>query len=169
IVDGTPESDGKTRHVTQDISYLLRLPSTTVYAALQLSEGVSAFGGSSEGDDLLSRDGNPDAFILRPTLFARQNLWTNGSIKGLVSGQYSGDALLASDLFAIGGYGSVRGFEPAEETGESGVQVSLELDQTVFQREGWSISVGPWFDGGWVWNKLEAAAQDDALYAVGGG
>jgi hemolysin activation/secretion protein len=168
ILDGTPESDDKTRHVTQDMNYLLRLANTTVYAALQLSEGVSAFDGSSEGDTLLSRaGGNPDAFILRPTLFARQNLWTNGSVKGLVSGQYSGSTLLASDLFAIGGYGSVRGFQPAEETGESGMQVSIALEQEVLQREGWGVSIGPWFDGGWVWNKVPGAAVDDALYSVG--
>jgi hemolysin activation/secretion protein len=168
ILDGTPESDDKTRHVTQDMNYLLRLANTTVYAALQLSEGVSAFDGSSEGDTLLSRaQGNPDAFILRPTLFARQNLWTNGSVKGLVSGQYSGSTLLASDLFAIGGYGSVRGFQPAEETGESGMQVSVALEQEVLQREGWGVSIGPWFDGGWVWNKVPGAAVDDALYSVG--
>jgi hemolysin activation/secretion protein len=175
ILDGTPESDDKTRHITQDANYLLRLPDTTVYAALQLSEGVSAFGGSQEGDAMLSRaQGNPEAFIIRPTLFARQNLWTfaglgTGSIKGLASGQYSGDTLVASDLFAIGGYGSVRGFQPAEETGESGLQVSVELDQEVFQAQGWGVSVGPWFDGGWVWNKVPGAAVDDALYSVGAG
>jgi hemolysin activation/secretion protein len=172
ILDGTPESDDKTRHVTLDGNYLLRLPNTTVYAALQLSQGVSAFGGSEEGDAMLSRAGNPEAFIVRPTLFARQNLWSiaglgTASIKGLVSGQYASDALLASDLFAIGGYGSVRGFEPAEETGDSGLQMSLELDQEVFQTEGWGISLGPWFDGGWVWNRLPGAAIDDALYSVG--
>jgi hemolysin activation/secretion protein len=170
ILDGTPESDDKTRHLTLDGNYLLRLPNTTVYAALQLSKGVSAFGGSSEGDAMLSRPGgDPEAFIIRPTVFARQNLWTNGSVKGLVSGQYSGETLLASDLFAIGGYGSVRGFEPAEETGESGLQVSVALEQEVFQRQGWGVSVGPWFDGGWVWNKVPGAAVDDALYSVGAG
>jgi hemolysin activation/secretion protein len=170
ILDGTPESDDKTRHLTLDGNYLLRLPNTTVYAALQLSKGVSAFGGSSEGDAMLSRaGGDPEAFIIRPTVFARQNLWTNGSVKGLVSGQYSGQTLLASDLFAIGGYGSVRGFEPAEETGESGLQVSVALEQEVFQRQGWGVSVGPWFDGGWVWNKVPGAAVDDALYSVGAG
>ena len=163
ILGGTPESDDKTRHFTQDANYLLRLPNTTVYAALQLSEGVSIFDGSSEGDAMLSRPGNPDAFIIRPTLFARQNLWT---FAGLGTGSIKG---LASDLFAIGGYGSVRGFQPAEETGESGLQVSVELDQEVFRAQGWGVSVGPWFDGGWVWNQLPGAAVDDALYAVGAG
>jgi len=172
ILDGSPNSDDKTRHVTIDGNYLLRLPNTTLYAALQLSQGVSAFGGSSEGDDLASRAGNPDAFILRPTVLARQNLWTfaplgQASVKGLVTGQWASDALLASDLFAIGGYGSVRGFQPAQDTGESGMQLSVELQQQVFVRPQWSIAVGPWFDGGWVWNKLDNATADDSLYAVG--
>ena len=172
ILDGTPESDDKTRHVTLDGNYLLRLPNTTVYAALQLSQGVSAFDGSEQGDAMLSRAGNPETFIIRPTLFARQNLWTIGglgqaSIKALASGQYGADALVASDLFAIGGYGSVRGFQPAEETGDSGAQFSAELDQEVFVRQGWGISVGPWFDSGWVWNRLPGAATDNALYSFG--
>jgi len=174
ILDGSPNSDDKTRHFTVDGNYLLRLPNTTVYAALQLSQGVSIFDGSSEGDDMLSRAGNPDAFIVRPTLLARQNLWTfaglgTASIKGLVTGQWASDALLASDLFAIGGYGSVRGFQPAQDTGEAGMQISVELDQEVFRRQGWGVSIGPWFDGGWVWNKLDNATQDDALYSVGAG
>jgi hemolysin activation/secretion protein len=164
-------TDDKTRHITEDVNYLLRLPNTTVYAALQLSEGVGAFGGSSEGDAMVSNpNGNPDAFIIRPTLFARQNLWTNGAIKGLLTGQYSPSTLLASDLFSIGGYGSVRGFQPAEETGERGMQLSVELQQTVFQRPDWSISVGPWFDAGWVWGDAPLApTQDGALYSAGAG
>ena len=39
ILDGMPNSDDKTRHVTLDGNYLLRLSNTTVYAALQLSQG----------------------------------------------------------------------------------------------------------------------------------
>ena len=50
IINGIPNSDDKTRHVTLDGNYLLRLSNTTVYAALQLSQGVEAFGGSSEDD-----------------------------------------------------------------------------------------------------------------------
>ena len=46
-----------------------------------------------------------------------------------------------------------------------GIEVALE--QEVFQRQGWGVSVGPWFDGGWVWNKIPGAAVDDALYSVG--
>ncbi len=63
----------------------------------------------------------------------------------------------------------MRGFQPAEETGESGLQVSVELDQEVFRAQGWGVSVGPWFDGGWVWNKVAGAAVDDALYSIGAG
>src|SRR5262249_26504208 len=76
--------------------------------------------------------GYPAPTISRGTVFARQNPWTNGSIKGLLTGQYSGNTLLASDLFSIGGYGSVRGFQPAESTGNSGLQTSIELGQTLW-------------------------------------
>ena len=60
---------------------------------------------------------------------APESVEADGSIKGLLTGQYAGDTLLASDLFSIGGYGSVRGFQPAQSTGNSGLQTSIELDQ----------------------------------------
>ena len=101
------------------------------------------------------------------TLFVRQNLWTDASLKGLLTGQYAGDTLLASDLFSIGGYGSVRGFQPAQSTGNSGLQTSIELDQTIWRNDMWSISAGPWFDGAWVWNSVPGAAIDPNLYAIG--
>jgi hemolysin activation/secretion protein len=168
ILNGVPESDDHVRHLSLDGSYVLRLPNTTVYADLQLFQGIDVFNASSEGDPNLSvLNGDPEAFIVRPTLFARQNLWTNGSIKGLVSGQYSPETLVASDLFAIGGYGSVRGFQPAESTGESGLQVSVDLAQEVLTRQDWGISVDGWFDGGWVWNENPGATVDNALYALG--
>jgi hemolysin activation/secretion protein len=61
----------------------------------------------------------------------------------------------------------VRGFQPAQSTGNSGLQLSVEVDQTVWRNEMWSIAVGPWFDGAWVWNSVPGAAIDPALYSLG--
>jgi hemolysin activation/secretion protein len=162
------QSDDQIREFSLDGTYLLRLSDTTALADLQLVQGCGCLGASPQGDPLASvANGDPTATILRATLFGRQNLWTNGSVKGLLTGQYSGDTLLASDLFTIGGYGSVRGFQPAESTGNSGLQTSFELDQTVWHDDMWSVAVGAWFDGGWVWNSVPGAAIDSALYSVG--
>ena len=135
---------------------------------LQLVQGCECLGSSTQGSPVASvLNGDPAATIFRGTFFGRQNLWTNGSIKGLLTGQYGADTLLASDLFSIGGYGSVRGFQPAQSTGNSGLQTSIELDQTVWHNGMWSIAVGPWFDGGWVWNSVPGAAIDSSLYSLG--
>ncbi len=161
------QSDDQLREFNATGSYLLRLANTTAFASVEAVQGVDILGASDQGDALLSRTGNPQGFMLRPTLFVQQNLWMNGSIKGTVTGQYSPNTLLASDLFSLGGYGSVRGFEPAETTGESGVQYSVELDQTVFRATDWSVLVGAWTDGGHVWNRLPGAVTDDSLYSAG--
>ena len=164
---GIVQSDDQLREFNATGSYLLRLANTTAFASLEAIKGVDILGASDEGDTNLSRAGNPQGFMLRPTLFVQQNLWTNGSIKGTITGQYSPNTLLASDLFSAGGYGSVRGFEPAETTGESGVQYSAELDQTFFRAPDWSFLAGAWFDGAHVWNRLPGATTDDSLYSVG--
>jgi len=169
ILNGSvTQSDDQIREFSLDGTYLLRLSDTTVLADAQIVQGCGCLGANPEGDPLASvKNGDPSSTILRGTLFGRQNLWTNGSLKGLLTGQYTWDTLLASDLFSIGGYGSVRGFQPAESTGNSGLQTSIELDQTVWHNEQWNILVGAWFDGGWVWNSVPGAAIDNALYSVG--
>ncbi len=162
------QSDDTIREFSLDGTYLLRLADTTLFTDLQLVQGCQCLGASSPDNPQASvANGDPAPTILRGTLFVRQNLWTNGSIKGLLTGQYSGDTLLASDLFSIGGYGSVRGFQPAESTGNDGLQTSIEVDQTVWRNDDWSVAFGAWFDGGWVWNSVPGAAIDNALYSLG--
>jgi hemolysin activation/secretion protein len=164
----TVQSDDTIREFSLDGTYLLRLPATTLLTDVQLVQGCECLGSSNQGSPVASvKNGDPAATIFRGTLFARQDLWVDGSVKGLLTGQYAGDTLLASDLFSIGGYGSVRGFQPAQSTGNSGVQTSLEFDQTVWHNGMWSIAVGPWFDGAWVWNSVPGAAIDSSLYSVG--
>ncbi|HEX4573032.1 MAG TPA: ShlB/FhaC/HecB family hemolysin secretion/activation protein, partial [Dongiaceae bacterium] len=139
ILNGTTtQSDDQIRQFTIDGTYLLRLQDTTLFTDLQYAQGCECLGASPQGDPNASvKGGDPAASIFRGTLFVRQNLWTDGSLKGLLTGQYAGDTLLASDLFSIGGYGSVRGFQPAQSTGNSGLQTSIELDQTVWHNEMW--------------------------------
>jgi hemolysin activation/secretion protein len=164
----TVQSDDTIREFSLDGTYLLRLPATTLLTDVQLVQGCECLGSSNQGSPVASvKNGDPAATIFRGTLFARQDLWVDGSVKGLLTGQYAGDTLLASDLFSIGGYGSVRGFQPAQSTGNTGLQTSIELDQNVWHNEMWSIAVGPWFDGGWVWNSVPGAAIDSSLYSVG--
>src|SRR5215469_1313274 len=142
------QSDDQIRQFTIDGTYLLRLQDTTLFTDLQYAQGCECLGASPQDNPNASvKGGDPAASTFRGTLFVRQNLWTDGSLKGLLTGQYAGDTLLASDLFSIGGYGSVRGFQPAQSTGNSGLQTSIEIDQTIWRNDTWRISAGPRFDG----------------------
>ena len=95
FTNGVLESDDQLREFNLTGSYLLRLANTTAFASLEAIQGCECLGASSQGDGVppLSRAGNPAAFMLRPTLFVQQNLWKNGSIKGLLTAQYSPNTL----------------------------------------------------------------------------
>ena len=63
----------------------------------------------------------------------------------------------------------MRGFEPAEEVGDSGFAYQAELMHEFPITEGTSVSVGPWTDGGHVYNRVAGIAPDVALYSAGVG
>ena len=54
-------------------------------------------------------------------LSVRQRLWAFVGARA----QLASHTLLSSDLFAVGGYGSIRGFDIAEEAAEAGYVFSL--------------------------------------------
>ena len=88
-------------------------------------------------------------------------------LQTVLLGQLASKTVLASDLFMLGGYGSVRGFQPAEETGESGLQFSMEYSHRFVTNERWDIRVGPFFDAGTVYNRIEGSSVDLQLYSLG--
>ena len=55
-------------------------------------------------------------------LFGYNNLILRGT------GQFTNDRLVAIETFVIGGYGSVRGFDPATFLGDSGFTLSAEIN-----------------------------------------
>ncbi len=149
-------------------SFLLRRPTWMGYGALTLSKGVNILGASVAGDALASRSaGEPTAWRLQPLLYGLVKLSDKGHLKALVSGQFASHTLLSSDLFALGGYGSVRGFQPAETTGEAGAQYSLEYAQRLgaWTRADWTAGV--FSDGGRVWNRVGDSVADDTLHSAG--
>ena len=95
------------------------------------------------------------------------------------SGQYSSDPLFIAEQSTIGGAGSVRGFNPSSSSGDSGYNVTAELqlsplfaEETLFnQKIGDTIKVALFADHGGVFrNDLQPGeAQDDYLASVGVG
>jgi hemolysin activation/secretion protein len=61
----------------------------------------------------------------------------------------------------------VRGFEPAQETGENGVSFNIDYSHAFHSSDVWSVKAGPFFDGGWVGNRKEGSTLDSNLYSVG--
>jgi len=72
---------------------------------------------------------NTDTYFDRLKLNATriQRIFGNTNIMVRGSGQFSNYRLLPIEQFVIGGYGTVRGYEPATYLGDSGYYVSTEL------------------------------------------
>ena len=154
-------------------SYLTRISGFLGYASLRVARGIDVMGASHLGDINATRiQGDPEATLLQPLLYATYQPIPKGELKGQISGQYATRTALASDLFILGGYSSVRGFEPAQATGESGVQASLEYDHTVWQGPwqgfNWTAAAGPFIDAGHVWNRVEPAQTTDPTLVAAG-
>jgi hemolysin activation/secretion protein len=167
-------SDDDIRQVFVEGSYLARFPDLLAFASLRVARGVNIFGASEEGDFFNTRaQGDPEVALLQPLLFASYRPSPEGELKVTVSGQYATNTALSSDLFVLGGYNSVRGFEPAQLTGEAGVQISSEYNHTVWQGQwegaNWTAAVGPILDGGRVWNRVDGATLDNTLLSAGFG
>jgi hemolysin activation/secretion protein len=168
----TINTDDNVRQVFVEGSYLARFTDLLAYGALRVSKGLDALGASSKGAALATRaEGDPEVVLLQPLLYATYRPIPKGEIRATVTGQYATNATLSSDLFILGGQGSVRGFEPAQITGESGVQLSLEYAHTVWkgpwEDANWNVALGPFVDYGRVWNRQDAATTDNRLMSAG--
>lgn len=168
LLNGATDKYDKIRRAFIEGSYLGLGTDTLWLLSGRASKGVGLFGASEKGDANNTRAlGDPEAFIFEPTAFVRHNLTENDFLKFFARGQYASEVLLSSDLFAIGGYGSVRGFEPAQETGERGISATLEYAHKFGLTEASYIEVGPWLDWGWVDNELANQTTKDSLLSAG--
>lgn len=163
-----PETDDHITQVFLEGSTARRYGSHLVfYGSLRLIEGIEANADEPGEADASRLAGDPQAFIVRASAYLGWHATPRNSLALSLFGQYSDDVLLSSDLFAIGGYGSVRGHEPAESTGESGYQVSLQYRYRFGRPEGWAWYAGLFYDYGKVDNELPGQTLDDSLGGAG--
>ncbi len=163
------ETKDDIRKVYGQVSYLERTDNAVYLANVKVSTGIDAFGANNEGGFMATNaNGDPDAWIINPLILANvSSPFSDGVFKFIGTGQLSTNELLSSELFILGGYGSVRGFDPAQETGESGYQFSLEYNHNFPQiADTWVVKAGPFLDGGTVLNR-ETPAVDRELYSAG--
>jgi hemolysin activation/secretion protein len=72
-------------------------------------------------------DAAPSYQIVKLDLARIQKIYGYTSLLARGSGQYSTERLVSSEQIVLGGYGSVRGWEPATTIGDAGYTLSAEL------------------------------------------
>lgn len=167
-IAGTLASEDDIRQLYLSLSYLKRFSDVVVYTEGKLSRGLEIWGASEEGDLLNTiTHGDPEALRFEPTVLASWRPIAQGELRFFATGQITNETLLSSDLFVLGGYGSVRGFEPAQETGDSGYSFSVEYLHDIPAHESVQLRAGPWLDGGTVYNRQFGNTIDKNLYSAG--
>jgi len=75
--------------------------------------------------------------------------------------------VLSSDLFTSGGYGNVRGYEPAQSAGDSGAAVNIDLYRQFDMPDRWYAQAGPFVDYGIVHNRVQGSTLENNLWSAG--
>lgn len=95
---------------------------------VMLHRGLDALGATERGDSLASRaNGRSDFTKLTLELARVQQLGARTSLLGTLGVQWTPDALLASEEFALGGASFGRAYNEGEISADRGVAASLEL------------------------------------------
>ncbi|MEM8643078.1 MAG: ShlB/FhaC/HecB family hemolysin secretion/activation protein [Cyanobacteria bacterium P01_G01_bin.54] len=83
--------------------------------------------------------------------------------------QLTGDNLLASEGFSIGGQQTLRGYRQGARNGDNGFRISIEDRITLMRRpKGVTLlQIAPFFDYGEVWNNPSNTAQVTAEHRLG--
>jgi len=165
---GVPETEDNITHAYVEGTWLRRATKQVWYASLRLNKGLGILGADDKGEaDATRASGNPKAWSVQPLIYANFRLTERDYVQLFGQGQYATQAQLSSDLFAIGGYGSVRGFQPAQEVGERGFIASAEYSRQLHDTGPWSVKGGAFVDVGYVSGELADSILDDTLKSAG--
>jgi hemolysin activation/secretion protein len=165
-----PETADEITKLYGEFSYSMRTSRLVSFVSVRANKGIGALGASAEGNPDASRlQGNPRAWTLESLLYTNYRLNDNDYLQAIVQAQQASSALLSSDLFTIGGYGSVRGYQPAQSTGDSGVSLNVDVYQQYDMPQNWYAQAGPFFDYGYVFNRVPDSTQESNLWSAGFG
>lgn len=148
---------------------------------IALHQGAGGFlNGSRKNDNNLSRLHSSNQFSRYTVDLARiQKIsqYNQFVIKG--SGQFANDPLFIAEQFSIGGAGSVRGYNPSAYSGDSGYNITAELqlspvspETNIFgQKLGDTVKIALFADNGKVYrNDLQPGeTKSDCLTSIGAG
>lgn len=121
---------------------------------IAVSQGLTLFGASEEGDANLSRaEAKPDFTKLEMLYTRLQPLAWGVNAVVSVSGQLASGPLYSSEEFGYGGQSFGRAYDASELTGDHGIDASVELRYNgVKPWEGITFSPYGFYDIGRVWN-----------------
>jgi hemolysin activation/secretion protein len=148
-------------------------PYGTTGAWLELRQGLDVLGASDEGDEDLSRAGaSGDFFLMRGEVTREQPIRGAVSAHARVAGQWSPDPLLVSEAFSLGGYRYLKGYDPSELLGDSGVAAHGELrytDRFTFQELDFGYEVYGFGSYGVVFQSETPGDDSAELVSAGAG
>jgi hemolysin activation/secretion protein len=120
---------------------------------LDYTHGFPIFG--AHDHTLQSRpDGQASYTRINASLSRLQGLNQYFSMYGVIKGQYSFQALLATEQYGVGGPDIGRGYDPSEIVGDQGVsgKIELRLDTNPGFKFLASVEYYVFYDAGMVWN-----------------
>lgn len=131
---------------------------------LEVSQGLNILNASEEGRAELTRaSADPQFTKLEGRAQRLQRITDHVNLLVTAGGQWSSAPLLSSEEYTIGGFSSVRGFDPAEVGGDDGVSGSLELQWTnPGDLQGGYVDryqLYSFFDAGTVWDQDATASN----------
>lgn len=133
----------------------------------QISRGLPIMAATADNDLLKSRaDGVASGFTKYNLSLSRlQNLNPYWNILTEAAGQFSSNALLASEEFGLGGQRYGRGYDTSELSGDQGVAGKVELQANFAPRnkvlDAWQLF--GFYEVGAVWNKDNLALNGENM------
>jgi hemolysin activation/secretion protein len=166
---GVPDTDDTITKLFAEGSISLRMSRLVSFLSVRANKGVGAFNAAGKGEADASRAlGDPRVWSLESLLYTNARLTERDYLSVAVQGQLSSGTVLSSDLFTIGGYGSVRGYEPAQSTGDSGASLNADLyRQFEIPDSRWYAQAGPFVDWGYVHNRVPGSTQENNFSSAG--
>ncbi len=142
-------------------------------ADVTLSHGINGLGSTSNGVGRSRTVGAQDFTKTNFDLSRLQNLPRGFSILAAASGQYTSDALLTSEQFALGGSGFGQAYDSGELSGDKALAGKLEFRYGQSEGKKWldSYQLYAYYDVGSVFMNDSAAGTNDkySLASVGTG
>ena len=168
FINNVNDTDDTISKLYAEGSYTMRSSRLVSFLSLRASKGVSTFGADDKGElDATRITGDPRAWTFDSLLYTNIRLTDKDFAELIVQGQYATTTLLSSDLFVIGGYGSVRGYEPAQSTGDSGASATLDVYRQFNMPDRWYAQAGPFIDYGYVHNRVDHSTLENNLWSAG--